>query len=459
MMKRMMMCLLAVLFLAVLSGCDFELIRPMDELYTAPHLPQEYQELDEAVQSMMSELNAGIVTPLSGSNTTAVQLLDLDGDGEEESAAAFFRVTDSEDLDDLQPMRVVLFRKDSEGNYEVSYVLVGEGNDVNSVAYEDLNGNGVKEVIVSWQLTAQAYVLVVYSLSRSDSSELMRTTYNESYVLADMNGDGFKDLVVIQRDDTGEDAGRAYFYTFQENTLTVNSAPSLSENIVDVVSVRTGVLDGQVPAVYVTSDCTGGQVTDILAYLDDGLVNITKNQETGISSDTMREYTSVSVMDINQDGVLDIPVSMRLPGVEEGTQGAWLTYWRQFDAEGNSTVVCITYHAVSDGWYLVLPNDWDGQIAIETDDRENYRGERSVIFYHRSSEEDTMERFMTIYRLSGNTAVARATLGSRELLLSPDSSTAYSVEFAKDGWDCGLDADQVAARFSLITQEWSSSVS
>jgi hypothetical protein len=41
------------------------------------------------------------------------------------------------------------------------------------------------------------------------------------------------------------------------------------------------------------------------------------------------------------------------------------------------------------------------------------------------------------------------------MLLSPDSNTAYAVEFSRDGWDCGLTAEQIQERFSLITAEWS----
>jgi hypothetical protein len=91
---------------------------------------------------------------------------------------------------------------------------------------------------------------------------------------------------------------------------------------------------------------------------------------------------------------------------------------------------------------------------VERDDRENYRGERSVVFYH-WDEHGQAEAFMTIYRLSGSNAASRAALGGRTLLLSQDSNTAYAVEFSKDGWDCGLTAEQIQERFSLITAEWS----
>ena len=90
---------------------------------------------------------------------------------------------------------------------------------------------------------------------------------------------------------------------------------------------------------------------------------------------------------------------------------------------------------------------------MERDDRENHRGEQAVVFYHQEYY-GSLTRFMTIYRLTGTNREARANLGSRQLLLST-SSVAYAVEFASDGWDCGLNIDQVRDRFNLITTEWS----
>jgi hypothetical protein len=450
--RRLLASLMAAGAMALLlCGCDFKLFKSAEDLYMQPQLPVEYQELDSTIKAEMNALNAESTTPLSGSNTSAVQLLDLDGDGVEEAAAAFFRVTDAEDA---QPLKIYLFRLGDDGEYEVAYRLQGEGNSIESIAYEDMDGDGAVEVVVSWQLTSRAYVLSVYDLGRDEASELIHTTYNENYVLVDLNEDGYKELVVIQRDDTGEDVSRASYYEYEGGVLVMTSAAPLSEGITDVLSARTGILVGRRTAIYVTSTCADGQVTDIFIWKNGEITNITRSVDSGVSNDTLRDYTSVSAMDINKDGVLEIPVAVALPSMSEDSTTQWLIYWRQFNGDGESTVACETYHSITDGWYLMLPNDWDGQISVERDDRENYRGERSVVFYHWNKNGEA-KRFMTIYRLSGSNAAARAALGGRTMLLSQDSNTAYAVELSKDGWNCGLTAEQIQERFSLITTEWS----
>ena len=437
--------------MVLLSGCSVSLFRTAEDLFVQPQLPEEYAALEETIQQVMSSLDAEQTAPLTGSNTSTIQLLDLDGDGQEETAAAFFR---SNSIDDTQPLKIYIFRMGSDGTYQIAYRIQGEGSSVGAIDYRDLDGDGALEVVVSWQLAAGAYVLSVYSLGPSEATELIRTPYNENYVLADLNGDGLRELVVIQRGDSAESDSRASYYTYQDGVLMLSSEAALSGNVQDVVSVRTGMLAGQVPAVYVTSDCMWGQVTDILTCRDGALANVTLDQDSGLSNFTLRSYTDVSVTDINNDGVLEVPVERGLDSLDPGGETTqWIIYWRQFDENGEPTVACTTYHSITDGWYLIIPTEWDGQITVERDDGQVHRGERAVVFYH-LEEDGAYTRFMTIYRLTGSNREARAKLGSRQLLLST-SSVAYAVEFASDGWDCGLDVDQVRERFALITTEWS----
>ena len=454
-MKRIISAVLAaILLLGLLSGCSFKLFKSAEDLYARPQLPEAYQQLENTINTVKSALDAEDATPVSGANPSAIQLLDLDGDGLEESAAAFFRANAA---DDPLPLKIYFFRKGSGGEYNVSYALEGEGNNIYSIDYEDLDGDGRKEVVVSWQLTTQANVLTVYSLGAAGVVELLRVTYNESYNLCNLDGVGSKELVVVQRDATGEGVSRADCYSVQEGVLALTSTANLSENVTDVTAVRAGLLAGQIPALYVTSECATGQITDIFTLRNGVFANITLDADSRLSNDTLRDYTSVGVTDINQDGVLEIPVALVLPNVSAESSSTYrVIYWRQFNGGGEPTVVCTTYHNVTDGWYLVLPSQWDGQILVERDDRQNYRGERAVVFYHRSSDGGAPEKFLTVYYLTGDSMESRTTIGNREVLTSTGVA-AYSAEFAIGGWDCGLTMDQVRERFSLITKEWSPS--
>ena len=135
--RGLLLGVLATALAVGLSGCVFESV---DKLYALPVLPQEYKDLQTSIETTMSELGAEYAVISYGSYTSTIQLLDLDGDGEQETSAVFLRVTSAEE----RPMRVCLFRKGSDNTYRQVHMLSGEGNSINSVAYEDLTGDGIR---------------------------------------------------------------------------------------------------------------------------------------------------------------------------------------------------------------------------------------------------------------------------------------------------------------------------
>lgn len=447
--------LLAAALAVVLSGCAF---KQVESLYALPMLPQEFSDLQATIDSTMNELGAEYAVINYGSNTSTIQLLDLDSDGEQETAAVFLRVTAAEE----KPLRVCLFRQGQDGVYRRTYMLEGDGNSINSVAYEDLTGDGSREIIVSWQLGAGVHILSAYSLASEGPDELLSAAYNEAYMTVDLDGGGDREILIFLQDNTGEGNNRAEYYDYQDGSMVMTAAAALSDGMRDVVSARAGLLADETPGVYVTLDMEEGMVTDVLALDRGSLVNVTRDIESGISATTGRVYTEVRPADINGDRVLEIPKPAQLKALDpENGQPQYLIYWQQYDRSGEGRTNCITYHATTDGWYLLVPNGWDmGNIAVARDDSLSVRGERAVVFYYwPDGEEGTPVRFLTVYRLTGNNRTARAKLSGR-IVLASDSSAIYCAmldlaALDQTGWDCGLGEEDLAQRFKLITPEWS----
>lgn len=453
---RGMLGALAMALAALLSGCVFQ---PVDKLYALPVLPQEYKDLQATIETTMSELGAEYATINYGSNTSTIQLLDLDGDGEQETAAVFLRVTSAEE----QPMRVCLFRQgggqqEGDHTYRQVHMLSGEGTSINSVAYEDLTGDGNREIIVSWQLSGGVHILSAYNLTGSEADQLMSTAYNESYLVADLDGDGSREIMVFQQDSSGEGNNLAEYYEYQDGVMTITSVTALSDGMRDVAAAEVGRLADGVLGVYVAVELEGGMLTDILTLGKNGLVNVTRDVESGASLSTARSYTEIGAADINSDGVLEIPRPQLLTPIDpENDSAQYLIYWQQFDSKGGSSTSCVTYHTVSDSWYLNLPNGWGtGNIAVSRDDSLSSRGERAVTFYYwpeREEGDPAPQKFLTIYRLTGSNRNARSKLAGRTTLYS-DSSAIYCAVLDSGVWDCGLDEESLAQRFKLITVEW-----
>ena len=148
----------------VLSGCFF---RSPEELYQSPERSADYENLTQKIREVKDSLaqEYGVTevddtSVLSGDNTALIQLQDMDGDGQRETAVTFFRVPGAE-----KPQKICFFTKGQDETYTVSAMLEGDGSAIYRVDYADLDGSGLKEVVVSWQMSTGAYLLGVYSVA------------------------------------------------------------------------------------------------------------------------------------------------------------------------------------------------------------------------------------------------------------------------------------------------------
>ena len=448
--RRILLVILGAALGFVLSGCIFE---PVDNLYAPPVLPQEYRDLQNAIDATMNELGAEYATINYGSNTSTIQLLDMDGDGEQETAAVFLRVAAAEE----KSMRVCLFGQGGDQTYRQAAMLAGDGTSINSVVYEDLTGDGRREIIVSWQLSTGVHILEAYNCTGNSANELMHTTYNEAYTTVDLDEDGSQELLVFQQDTTGEGYNLAEFYDYQNEVLTMASTAPLSDGMKDVVRSEAGLLSDGRLGVYVTLETENGWLTDVLVLERSGLRNVTRDEESGVSLLTSWTNTEAVTTDINSDGVPEIPRPQLLapPDPESGAAAQYLIYWQQMDSNGRGATSGITYHSFTDGWYLTLPNGWDiNNITVARDDSLSGRGERSVVFYYWPDQEEEPKRFLTIYRLTGSNRTARSKMPGRSILHS-DSNAIYCASLDTRVWDCGLDEAGLGQRFNPIMAVWS----
>ena len=127
--------------------------------------------------------------------------------------------------------------------------------------------------------------------------------------------------------------------------------------------------------------------------------------------------------------------------------------WVQYDLQGNSTVVSTTYYNGEDGWYLEMPERWQGKVALSRLDNTS-SGERGVLFYPYAGEQSegggAAKPFLSIYKLTGPNRMARASAQGRFILLEEDD-VIYAAEFHLDsGWDCGVDQESLKTLFHLI---------
>lgn len=434
--KRVLRSLAAVALAGLLSGCRVSnLVSSPEELYSLPALPAKYTELNQQIHAIL-EADAEYAAPSSGTNIQPVQLVDLDGNGVEE-ALAFFRVPNDE-----KPLKIYVFTAEGD-TYRQSTLIEASGTGISGIEYRDMNGDGMRELIVGWKAAADLQVLEVYDRAGEEPRALIRTNYVR-YTTADLNGDGRQDLIVLRTDEEGGSV--ADYYNWQEDGSFAAWTPArLSVTMAELSSqgrVSAGTLRGGIPALFVTGVTEASvSVTDILTLKGEQLKNAVLSEQTGLSGETS-PFCSLYPTDIDDDGCTDIP----RPAEQSGA--VRMIDWYSCGEDGTMAPTLQTCHNFADGWYFRLPETWAGLVTAE---RAAAADAVSVTLYL----QDDAQPILKITAYTGSDREAQAVRGG-QFLLGRQPETIYAAELPEIG-DTGeskVTADQVREAFFLITEEW-----
>lgn len=422
--------LLGLLLLAclLLAGCRMD--STMEELFTLPRLPTEYTTLSRQLDQLLSE-GYEYMAPTSGRNIQSLQMVDIDGDGRDE-ALAFFRLNNGE-----KPLKIYVFHS-REDSYELTSIIESSGTAIDSIYYEDLTGDGRKELIVGWKISADVQTVTVYDM-RPGPVQLMQSNYTH-LSFQELNGDGIPSLLLLRTNSDNQPV--AEFCSWQEGSLSVSHRCALSSTMAELNqgSVVTGKLDQDTPAVFITGiNSQGIAVTDILVWQEDaGLVNAALDRSTGLSAATA-PYRQLTPQDINGDGITELP---RPDSSVSDTKQADVVFWEQYRPDGLATVER-TYHCLSGGWYFILPEDWTGEVTALASDAGI--GETQVTLSVQG------EKALSICALTGENRERRALRGNR-VVLKRRTGTIYAAETLSEIYS--LDEETLRQNFNLIVHSW-----
>ena len=283
MVKTLRTCAL-VLLLLMLCGCAPVSV---SELYSLPQLSNEYLSLQSLIDA---EIDSGseYASPVRGSNCQSVQQYDLDGSGQFE-ALAFFRTAEG-------ALKICIYQF-SQDSYVPVCTIRGEGSSIGRVEYSDMDGDGMTELIVAWQMDGGITMLNVYSL-RGWSGSVLLTADCSSFCVCSLEDSGTQ-LLALHYDTDGQ--GFVDMYSLGAGDAIGLSSAQLSRGFDAAMRMTPGRLSTGEAALFVEGSYMDSRtITDVL-IADGGQLHNISSGAAGISP-TVRSYPVYSE-DINSDGV------------------------------------------------------------------------------------------------------------------------------------------------------------
>lgn len=435
--KRNICCLLLALLL--LSGCS---LRTLDELYQVPKRSEEYSNLQSAIDRNLG--NREYCAPLSGENLQAVQMADLDGDGDQEYL--LFAKSEAKSPEE-KPLQILIFRLE-EGAYVLADTIQSYGSAFDVVEYARIDDQPGFELIVGCQISDQLTRSVsVYCFRDGKAEQLMNANYTK-FLSCDMNVDGRSELLVLRPGESDEDNGLAELYDYSDDGIQRSSQVRMSAAAEQLKRIVAGKLHGGQSAVYVAS--TLGEntiVTDVFAVVDGAFTNISLSKESGTAVQTLKNYY-VYADDIDADGIMELPslINMRSPRDRQISALQYLIRWYAMTATGDEVDKLYTFHNFQGGWYMTLDSEWAARVAV-------LQQGSAYEFYIWDEEFTSAQKILTVYYLAGTSREELAAQDNRFIIYESETVLyAANLDVAAVGY--GITQESVINSFHLIHQDW-----
>lgn len=360
-MKKLRGFLVVLCLSLLLAGCsNFRLATSIDDLIT----PVSPSGDNAGVQNAVDEYcKSGylIKIPSSGDYTTSFVFYDLDNDGAEE-AISFF-----EPSDERGTVSLAVLKKNND-KWSVVSDIKGDGADVESVDFCDVNHDGQVEILVCWNVIAKSTnsKLSVYNQQQTDEGYSLEQLDDPitagEFICADVNGDGINEVAVFNIGSSAE-SPTAELYSFADNSKRRIGRTKLDSTIISFENIISAETSEGI-SIYADALKADGSsmVTEFLYWSDyyDSIVSPFYSYSSGKTTQTARN-SIIHSKDIDDDGEVEIPIDAKADNLpKQITAQNWMVY--------KNTVLnhkCYSFSCKRDSYSLLVEDDLFSDVSVK----------------------------------------------------------------------------------------------
>lgn len=390
----------ALLSMAVMTGCS-AVNFGVDGLITSPKLTREQSEIHQALVASVGN-NITLKYPKSGENRSAFVIKNIDDEPGEE-ALVFYEYTGAEKKDGLM---VSVLDKNEDDKWTSVKEISGTGSEVSTVIISDMGSDKETEVIVGYtNFSGEEKTLEVYNYDNGDLKTIGTDNYSllESY---DINGDGTDELIIVNKKigankkDNSDDSYSASLLEVRDGKLFKTQSVEMCKNTTSYVNSVTGKVQGEIPAIYIDELTDKNQLqTEIIYYRYDSLQNPIYSEKETLIPICTRPVGYYS-QDVDSDGIVEIPSVKTMLGYETAVEEEklYLTSWYVYEDFYELNLKYSGYYSISDGYSMMFPNRWDGQVTVKYDNK----SEETVFYKYAGDINGEMAELMRIAVVGDN---------------------------------------------------------
>lgn len=431
----------------VFSSCSTDvLIRPVDSLLSPPLYYEEYEDLLEAFNKNVGG-DFSFCHPQRGDYRSAIIVEDIDSDSQKE---AFIFYKNSADTTNA---RMYCFDY-TDGRWIPDGDFNGYGNGIDSIKLTDMDSDGVSELMVLWSFSGVSSGSIMSLYRAQPIIGEYREISNEACSVCefvDVNGNGEKEVFFItQSNVSGVSQRSAKVMKLSGDSVALMGEARLDPNISSYTAVKTEKAASDEPMkIYVDALKGEQQMITELVYWDGEKSELCApflDAETMSNTVTLR-YEPIGCSDMNNDGIIDIPVQSRIFGKGDNaltidTENIYLTEWKNYRGAGLETAA-YTLINYSDGYMVALDES-----EINTTGIRNYRSQNCwVVYKTNAAGESTGEIYSVLKIFSDRWDEARF---SAYIPIVEKEDSVVCVYVTQNGKDRGIDEDFVKSRITKI---------
>ena len=359
--KNKVITALAALFCSVfMAGCSFG--GSVDSLLSPPRLSEEQNAVyDALIRSAGKDIR--LKYPRSGEYSSAFVFANIDSEPDREAIVFYEKAGETEGGGNV---RINIIDRRG-GKWTSVYDHAGAGTGIDRILFSELGGSGRQSVIIGYTLLSGERSVQVYDYEDGMLTSKYSDTYSTMFT-ADLERDGKNELILIRPGNQMKKASAILVSTDSESgEVLETSSVALDESATEFVSVASGYVGKETPAVFIDG-LSGGQLTTEIIYSVDGqLRNPLYLGESGLIEKTRRP-AGYTCTDIDLDGVIEIPTLSLFPGYFEDSAGTKLysTDWNIFD-NYSITKKYSSFYNIGEGYCFILPSRWDGVVTAKRD--------------------------------------------------------------------------------------------